>query len=118
TQEARRRQALWREVEQVETACEQVALDFRGRIRAERRVEAGRSRARFAQRRYLVVHQRDQGRDDDAAAIAHQRRDLEAQRLAAAGGHQHQRIAAVRDVLDDLALLAEKRRETEDRFEN
>ncbi len=118
TQEARRRQPLGRDVEQVEPAGEQIALDFCRRLRAERRVEAGRSHARFAQRRHLVVHQRDQGRDDDSAALAHQRRDLEAQRLAAAGGHQHQRIAAVRDVLDDLALLAEKRREAEDRFEN
>jgi hypothetical protein len=50
---------------------------------------------------HLVVHQRDQG-NDDAAALAHQRRDLEAQRFAAAGGHQYQRIAAARDVLDDL----------------
>jgi len=118
TEEARCRKALRRDVEQVEPACEQFALDFCRRFRAERRVEAGRSHARFAQRRHLVVHQRDQGRDDDSAALAHQRRDLEAQRLAAAGGHQHQRIAAVRDVLDDLALLAEKRREAEDGFEN
>ncbi len=56
--------------------------------------------------------------DDDTAALTHQRRDLQAQRLAAAGGHQHQRIAAARDVLDDLALPAEKRREAEDRLEN
>src|SRR6266704_1952373 len=118
TQEARRHQPLRRDVEQVEPAREQLALDLRRRLRVERRIEAGRFHARFAQRRHLVVHQRDQGRDDDAAALAHQRRDLKAQRLAAAGGHQHQRIAAVRDVLDDLALLAEKRREAEDRFEN
>src|SRR6266550_4135677 len=54
TQEARRRQALRRYVEQVEPAGEQIALDFCRRFRAERRVEAGRSHARFAQRRYLV----------------------------------------------------------------
>ena len=35
-----------------------------------------------------------------------QRRDLVAQRLAAAGRHQHQRVAAADDVLDDLLLAA------------
>src|SRR3981189_391417 len=37
-QEARRRQALGRDVEQVEPAGEQIALDFCRRLRAERRV--------------------------------------------------------------------------------
>src|SRR5205823_13501101 len=82
-QEARRRQALRRYVEQVEPAREQLALDLRRLFGGERRVEAGCSYARFAQRRHLVVHQRDQGRDDDSAALAHQRRDLETQRLSA-----------------------------------
>ena len=42
----------------------------------------------------LVLHQRDQRRDDDAGAGADQCRDLVAQRLAAAGRHQHERVAA------------------------
>ena len=39
-------------------------------------------------------------------AGAQQRRDLVAQRLAAAGGHQHQRVAAGDDMVDDLFLRA------------
>jgi len=58
----------------------------------------------------LVVHQRDQGRDHHrhavAGALARDRRDLVAQRLAAARGHQHQRVAAVRHVVDDGGLGA------------
>ena len=38
-----------------------------------------------------------------AGAVARDRRHLVAQALAAAGGHQHQRVAAAAHVLDDLA---------------
>ena len=44
----------------------------------------------WPQRRHLVLHQRDQRRDDDARARADQRGDLVADRLAAAGRHQHE----------------------------
>ena len=47
-------------------------------------------------------------------AGAHQRGDLVAQRLAAAGRHQHERVAAAADVLDDLGLLAAERVVAED----
>lgn len=40
---------------------------------------------------------------------AQQRRNLVAQRLAAAGRHQHEAIAAAGDVFDDFTLLAAKR---------
>ena len=54
--------------------------------------------AGLLERADLVVHQRDQRADDDrdaaAGAVAHDRRHLVAQALAAAGGHQHQRVAA------------------------
>ena len=86
------------------------ALDV-GRLGAASSVEL-RNAARTpssAQRRDLVLHQRDQRRHDDADAFAQQRRDLVAQRLAAAGRHQHQRVAAADDVLDDLGLLPAKR---------
>ena len=52
------------------------------------------------QRGDLILHQRDQRRHDDARAEArlapHERRNLVAQRLAAARRHQHERIAARR----------------------
>ena len=56
--------------------------------------------AGFLERADLVVHQRDQRADDDGdavpGAVARDRRHLVAQALAAAGGHQHQRVAAGR----------------------
>ena len=44
----------------------------------------------------LILHQRDQRRHDDADARPHERGDLVAERLAAAGRHQHERVAAGR----------------------
>jgi len=50
--------------------------------------------------------------------VAQQRRDLVAQRLAAAGGHQHQGVATGRHMFDDLLLFAAKGRVAEDVFED
>ena len=74
------------------------------------RVEERGAHADEVQRIHLVLHQGDERGDDDAGARAHQRGDLIAQRLAAAGGHQHEGVAAGDDVLDDLALLAAEAR--------
>ena len=54
------------------------------------------------------------GEIDDAGARPDQRRDLVAQRLAAAGRHEHERVAAADDVLDDLPLAAPERVVAED----
>ena len=85
----------------------------RGRI--QRRVEERRAHAELAQRLHLVLHQRDQRRDHDRRALAQQRRQLVAQRLAAAGGHEHQRVAAAGDVRDDLAPARRGRRRSRKR---
>ena len=69
--------------------------------------------AELGQRRDLVLHQRDERRDHHAYAFAQQRRDLVAQRLAAARGHQHQRVAAAGDVVYDLCLVPAERSITE-----
>ena len=68
-----------------------------------RRLDAG-----LPERRHLVFHQRNEGRDDEADARAHQRRDLVAERLASAGRHQDEGVIARDHMLDDLPLpLAE-----------
>ena len=59
-----------------------------------------------AQRVHLILHERDQGRDHHPGPVPDQGRDLVAQRLAAAGGHQHQRVLAADQVIDDLLLAA------------
>ena len=66
--------------------------------------------AGFFERADLVVHQRDQGADHHADAlpgtVSGDRRDLVAQAFAAAGRHQHQRVAAIAQVVDDGFLRA------------
>ncbi len=109
-QHARRGDALGRGVEQDQAAAHHLALDPRRGLAVERRVEEGGVDARFLERADLVVHQRDQRADDDGdavpGAVADDRRHLVAQALAAAGRHQHERVAAAGDVLDDLFLRA------------
>src|SRR6266550_1095870 len=66
-----------------------------------------------AQLRHLVAHERDQGRHDHSEVLAQQRGKLVAQRLAAAGRHHRQHIAAGQDCLDDLGLPGPERVEPE-----
>ncbi len=57
------------------------------------------------QRLDLVLHERDQRRDDDAGAGPDEGGDLIAKRLAAARRHQRQRIAAGDHGGDDVRLV-------------
>src|SRR6185436_2751065 len=60
------------------------------------------------ERVYLVFHQGDQGRNDQGRAIKHHGRQLVTERLPAAGRHDHHRVFACQDCIDDLTLpLAE-----------
>ena len=99
-------QPLRRQVEQVELAVQEGVLDPAALVGILRGVEEAGPHAEHGQRVHLVLHERDQRRDDHAGALAHQRGDLVAQRLAAAGRHQRDRVAAGADMLDDLLLLA------------
>ncbi len=112
-EEARRHQPLGRDIDEIEPAGRQIALDPRGLGAGQRGVQVGGAHARLFQRGHLVLHQGDQGRDHDARALAapvpHQGGNLVAQRLAAAGGHQHQAIAAVGDMRDDVRLRPAER---------
>jgi hypothetical protein len=111
-QEARRQHTLGRGVQQHQAAGQQLALDAPRLVAVERAVEEGGGHAGLVQRADLVVHQRDQRahdhRDALAGAVAHDGRHLVAQALAAAGGHEHQRVAAGGHVLDDLACWPRK----------
>ena len=52
----------------------------------------------------LVLHQRDQRRDDQRQAVQHQGRQLVAEAFAAAGGHDAQAVASGQHGGDDLLL--------------
>jgi hypothetical protein len=121
-EKARRHETLGRDVEQVDVAFAQGAFGGGGLGAGERRIEIRGAHADFGERGHLVLHQRDEGRDDDARAeagfVAHERGNLIAKRFTAAGGHQHQRIAARCDMLHDLGLLPSKCGITEDFVED
>ena len=77
-----------------------------------------RGDAELAQCGDLIVHQRDQRRNHDRGAGAAQGGKLVAQALAAAGRHQHQRVAAGHDVPHRRLLQAAEGREAEDAAQN
>jgi hypothetical protein len=114
---ARREQAFRGDVEQLQLPGHEFALDLHRRRVIQARIQEFGRDAQFFQRRDLVLHQRDQRRHHHRAAFAQQRGNLEAQRLAAAGRHQHQRVAARHEGVDDGRLLAAKRGVAEDAVE-
>ena len=117
-QRALAHQAFRRDVEEVDRARARVGLDRPHLVEGKRRVQVRGAHARLPQGIHLILHQRDQGRDHDCDAVAKQGGDLVAQRLAAAGGHDHQGVAARRDVIDDRFLLVSKGVVSEYAFEN
>ncbi len=103
-QRLRPQQRLRRGVEQLHPPGGHAATDGHVLVVGQRAVEKGRGHAQLAQLHHLVFHQRDERRDDDGQAGEEQRRQLVAQRLATARGHDGQAVALGQDVGDDLFL--------------
>ena len=101
-------QALRSHVEEVEFAPHQPPLGVDEGVEILRGVDEGGAHSGLQQGVDLILHERDQRRYDDADAGPQQRRNLITKRLAAAGRHQHQSVAAAANVVDDLRLLAAK----------
>ena len=59
-----------------------------------------------AHRINLILHQCDEGGDDNGRAIHKQSRQLVAERLAAARRHKHKCILPTKHILDDCFLVA------------
>ena len=97
------REPLGGDVDEVELAREVRALDGRALRRRLGRVEVGGADAVGDERVDLVVHERDERADDEARALADERGDLVDQALAAAGRHEHDRVAAGDDLVDRSA---------------
>ena len=119
---ARRVDAFRRGVQQRQLVFEQLLFQRTAFFVRLGRVQKRRRHACLVQRAHLVVHQRNQRRDHDSHAVArvlpHDRRYLVAQRLAPAGGHQHQRVAASDHVINDGLLRAAKAVVTKDRAQD
>ncbi len=76
--------------------------------------QGGGSDARFGQCTDLIAHQGDQRRNHHRQPVPYQCGQLIAQRLAAAGRHDRQHVAAGRDGIHDLFLPRPKGVEAED----
>ena len=113
-EEALGHERLGGDVQEVELAGVQGAQHAARLAGLERRVVGGGADAGRPQRVDLVLHQRDERRDDDARARPHHGGKLVAERLAAAGGHEHERVAAGHEMVDDLLLVLAVLGEAED----
>ena len=98
------RQALGRDIEQAQRAILQRGVNALAFGRVGGGIQRGGGNAEFAQLRDLIAHQRDQRRDDQGQRAAHDRRQLEQQRLAAAGRHDREHVLAREHRAQDLLL--------------
>ncbi len=105
---------LRRQVEKIELARFGLAANPALLLGRQAGVQEGRAQAELAQRHHLILHERDQRADDDRRAGPEQGGNLVAQRLAAAGGHDDQRVAAGDHTAHDRLLLAPEGAEAED----
>ena len=108
-------QPFGRDIDEAQLAARDALEDRAVLGRIVRRVERRRRDAVAAELRHLIAHQRDQRRHHDGEPVAQQRRQLVAQRLAAAGRHDREHVAAVEDGGDDLGLAGPKGLEAESR---
>ena len=104
------------EIEQFGLAVEHVLPNLRHGGLVERRIQEmrdprlGREGAHGVD---LILHQGDQRRYDDRNAVHQHGRQLVAQRLAAARGHQHESILAFQHIADHRFLVSLERRKAE-----
>ena len=106
-------EAFRRQVEDLVPAAAQVPPSPSVLVGRQRRIEERRRHADLFEAVDLVLHQGDQGRNDDREPVVGDRRKLIAQRLAAARGKERQDIMPREKALDDFPLVRAKRLETE-----
>ena len=96
-------------VQELGDTAEEVLLHFRNLVAVERGVEEMGDSVlpglEAADGVHLVLHQGDEGGDDDGRSLHHQGRQLIAQGLAAPRGHEHERVAAGGQVPDNALLI-------------
>jgi len=76
-------------------------------------VDAGDAQTGGGELGGLVVHERDEGRDDQRGASASDGGKLVAERFACAGGHDEQSVAAIDDGVADGFLIGAEGGEAE-----
>ena len=111
------RQPLGREEEEAQLARFEQAPRLVDLGIGAHRVQRRGGDAERAELAHLVAHQRDQRRDDERQPAVEDRRQLVADRLAAAGRHDREDVLAGEDPVDDLALAGPEIVVAEHRFQ-
>ena len=102
------------DVEEPVAALGRRAQPRRGLVRVERGVDQRRLRRHLGRQLVdLVLHQRDQRREDERRRRPQHRRELVGERLARARRHQRERVAAIDGRADDLLLAGAEVLESE-----
>ncbi len=106
-------QPLGRDVEKPQRTLVEATRDPPALVGIGGGIEACRLDPGLAQLGDLVAHQRDQRRNHQGEAAAHDRRELEAERLAAARRHDREHVLARERGGEDVLLTGTKVREAE-----
>ena len=104
-QESRVRQALRRNVQDLELAAFDAVPNLFLSPKAERVVKESGMQAQLNELPHLVAHERDQGRDHDGGAAERNGGDLVDERFARPGGHDGQHVPLPHDGPDGPFLL-------------
>ena len=105
--------ALGCDEEELEGAVEVVAAGLAGFVAGEAGVDAGDAKAGGGELVGLVVHEGDEGRDDEGSAAAGDGGELVAEGFSCSGGHDEQDVAAVGGGAADGFLIGAEGREAE-----
>ncbi len=74
----------------------------RPQLHAQKAANKATCPAVCARKAHLVLHERDERRDDDADLVRERRQNLVADALAGPGGHDNQGVEAIQGALDDI----------------
>ena len=117
-EEERRGQPLGRDIEQLVLAASGEIQRVAHLLERQGAVDAGGRDAGLIQRADLILHQRDERRDDERQSGQRERRDLIADGLAGAGRHDAERVAPGKNGLHELVLSRTEAVVAEVLFEN
>ena len=109
--------ALGRDEEELECSVEIVAAGLAGIFAGEAGVNAGDAKAEGGELGGLVVHERDERRDDERGAPTGDGGELVAQRFSGSCGHDEQDVAAVGGSAADGLLIGAECGEAEGSME-
>ena len=99
-------QAFRRHIQQSAASRVEVVVDLPALVRAQRAVQGRRRHPARDEAVHLVLHERQEGRDDETqtAVRTYERWHLEAERLATARGQHHHTVASLQVGVDGGAL--------------